>query len=166
MSTGISAVVVDDTPDIRMLLTMTLEMDGDITVVGEAGDGRAGVDLAVELQPDVVLIDLAMPVMDGLEALPLIRAACPRTRVVVLSGFEADAMAQRALDAGADGYLQKGLPVSDILDYVRLLTGLDANRHAPAEPKAHPTATIRRPEFTVPPLDAADAALVSETAGV
>jgi signal transduction histidine kinase/ActR/RegA family two-component response regulator len=165
VSTTVSAVVVDDTPDIRMLLTMSLEMDGDIKVVGEAGDGRAGVDLASQLQPDVVLIDLAMPVMDGLEALPLIRKACPRTRVVVLSGFEADAMAQRALDAGADGYLQKGLPVSDILDYVRLLTGLDANGHAPAEPR-HPTATIRRPEFTVPPLDAADAALVSETAGV
>src|SRR3954469_22720156 len=131
MSATVSAVVVDDTPDIRMLLTLTLEMDGDIKVVGEAGDGREGVDMATELQPDVVLIDLAMQVMDGLEALPLIRKACPQTRVLVLSGFEADAMAQRALDAGADGYLQKGLPVSEILDYVRRLTGLDGNGHAP-----------------------------------
>src|SRR3954451_21046943 len=131
MSATVSAVVVDDTPDIRMLLTLTLEMDGDIKVVGEAGDGREGVDMAAELQPDVVLIDLAMPVMDGLEALPLIRKACPQTRVVVLSGFEADAMAQRALDAGADGYLQKGLPVSEILDYVRRLIGLDDDGQAP-----------------------------------
>ena len=90
--------------------------------------------------------------MDGLEALPLIRKACPKTRVVVLSGFEADAMAKRALDAGADGYLQKGLPVSDILDYVRLLTGLDANGHAPAErdlsqPNSRDGRRVSRPIF-------------------
>src|SRR3954466_14423985 len=138
MSATVSAVVVDDTPDIRMLLTLTLEMDGDIKVVGEAGDGREGVAMAAGLQPDVGLIALAMPVMDGLEALPLIRKACPQTRVVVLSGFEADAMAQRALDAGAAGYLQKGLPVSEILDYVRRLTGLDGNGHAPAKLPPHP----------------------------
>src|SRR4051794_25394167 len=170
MSATVSAVVVDDTPDIRMLLTLTLEMDGDIKVVGEAGDGREGVDMAAELQPDVVLIDLAMPVMDGLEALPLIRKACPQTRVVVLSGFEADAMAQRALDAGADGYLQKGLPVSEILDYVRRLTGLDTNGHAPTTLTADPmtaSAPVRpRAGLLVPPLDAADAGLVSEVAGV
>jgi signal transduction histidine kinase len=142
--------------------------------VGEAGDGREGVDLAAELQPDVVLVDLAMPVMDGLEALPLIRKACPQTRVVVLSGFEADAMAQRALDAGADGYLQKGLPVSEILDYVRRLTGPDGNGHAPngnapteLQPRAvsAPPRTVSR-DLTVPPLDAADAALVSDAAAV
>src|SRR4051794_26921472 len=148
MSATVSAVVVDDTPDIRMLLTMTLEMDGDIKVVGEAGDGREGVDMATRLQPDVVLIDLAMPVMDGLEALPLIRSACPQTRVVVLSGFEADAMAQRALDAGADGYLQKGLPVSEILDYVRQLTGLDGNGQPPFRLAPRPTAASTAPTTT------------------
>src|SRR3954470_5392244 len=174
MSATVSAVVVDDTPDIRMLLTMTLEMDGDIKVVGEAGDGREGVDMATRLQPDVVLIDLAMPVMDGLEALPLIRRACPQTRVVVLSGFEASAMAERVLVAGADGYLQKGLPASEILDHVRRLTGLDGDGQGPVglasaptgAPAAPPAPTRARAVPAVAALDPTDAALVSETAAV
>jgi len=122
-----SAVIVDDTPDLRLLLRITLEQEGDFQVVAEAENGQQGVEQIAALKPDLVLLDLAMPVMDGLEALPRIREVCPSARVVVLSGFEADAMAHRAMSAGADGYLQKGMSPRRILHYVRrLLTGNEA----------------------------------------
>jgi signal transduction histidine kinase len=110
-----SVVVIDDTPDLRLLLRMVLELSDRYTVVGEAGDGAAGIDIVREWQPDLVLLDLAMPIMDGLEALPGIRDACPHAEVVVLSGFEADRMATQALERGAAGYLQKGTTPEDIV---------------------------------------------------
>ena len=80
--------------------------------------------------PDVILLDLAMPVMDGLEALPTLRELCPDAKIVVLSGFGAAQMTRRAMAAGADGYLQKGVPLRTILDYVRDVTTDDVP-HAP-----------------------------------
>ena len=124
----LGVVVVDDTPDLRALLRMALERRGEFQVVAEAGDGQEGVRLVQELQPDVVLLDIAMPVMDGLEALPLIRAACPRATVVMLSGFGAAEMTQRAMLAGADGYLQKGLPIRALLSQVRSIAEQTADR--------------------------------------
>lgn len=115
-------VIVDDTPDIRYLLRLALE-GGGITVVAEAGDGLAGIEATLEHQPDLVLLDLAMPVMDGLEALPRIKAAAPRARVLVLSGFTADAMADRALDAGAHGFVQKGTATGEIVRRVHEALG-------------------------------------------
>lgn len=128
----VRAVVVDDTPDLRLLLRLTLERDGDIDVVGEAANGRAGIDVVSDLQPELVMLDLAMPVMDGLEALPRIREACPDTCVIVLSGFEAGAMRARSLDAGAQAYLQKGASPSEILDLVRTVV---ARHHAHVVPE-------------------------------
>ena len=113
-----SVVIVDDTEDIRMLVRLTLEARGGFEVVGEAGNGRDGVEVVRRTQPDVVLLDLRMPVMNGLDALPRILQACPRARVIVLSGFEADVMAQHALDGGAHGYAQKGAGVADLVAYV------------------------------------------------
>ena len=81
-------LVVDDAEELCMLLRMRMEARSGLTVVGEAGDGVAAVELASELQPDLVMLDVAMPRMDGLEALPLIRAAVPGVRVVVLSGVQ------------------------------------------------------------------------------
>jgi len=75
--TSVRVVLVDDTPSLRMLTRLTLDGTG-FDVVGEAGDGQAGVELVTDLQPDLVLLDLAMPVMDGLEAMPLMRAAALR----------------------------------------------------------------------------------------
>jgi signal transduction histidine kinase len=131
-------VVVDDTPDLRLLLRLTLERDGDISVVGEASDGREGIDAVARLQPELVMLDLAMPVMDGIEALPLIKAACPATRVVVLSGFEAGAMEERSRNAGADAYLQKGAAPRQILSVVRGL--LDRHPAPVPVPAARPPA--------------------------
>src|SRR5579871_46039 len=80
-------IVVDDAQELRHLIRFFLELSEDFEVVGEAGDGAAAIDLARDVQPDVVLLDLAMPVMDGLQALPGLRDRCPNTLVVVLSGF-------------------------------------------------------------------------------
>lgn len=114
-------VIVDDAPELRDLLRLTLEGDG-FDVVAEAGDGRQGIEVSRSLVPDVILLDLAMPVMDGLEALPTLREVCPDAKIIVLSGFGSAQLTRRALTAGADGYIQKGVPLKTILDYVRDLT--------------------------------------------
>ncbi|MDO9458025.1 response regulator [Nocardioides sp.] len=111
-------VIIDDTPDLRELLRIALTRGG-FEVVGEAGDGSKGIDVVRLHRPDVVLLDLAMPVMDGIEALPSIRRLCPAAKIIVLSGFGAQQMSARAVAAGADGYVQKGAPLNTILDYVR-----------------------------------------------
>jgi DNA-binding NarL/FixJ family response regulator len=114
----VRVVIVDDTYDLRDLLRLALTRGG-MEVVGEAGDGLAGIDVVRSERPDVVLLDLSMPVMDGLEALPSIRRLVPAAKIIVLSGFGASQMSERALATGADGYLQKGMSLKRILDYVR-----------------------------------------------
>jgi PAS domain S-box-containing protein len=114
-------LVVDDAEELRMLLRARMEARSGLTVVGEAGDGVAAVELASELQPDLVMLDVAMPRMDGLEALPLIRAAVPGVRVVVLSGFNQSTLAEKAFQAGADQYVVKGGSMRELLDMVEQL---------------------------------------------
>jgi signal transduction histidine kinase len=128
-----SVVVIDDTPDLRLLLRMVLELSDRYQVVGEAGDGATGIDIVRESQPDLVLLDLAMPVMDGLEALPAIIHACPSAAVVVLSGFEAERMADQAINLGAMAYLQKGTRPDDIVDRLDTIMNRPVElRQAPA----------------------------------
>ncbi len=123
LPTGTSnrVVIIDDTEDLRDLLKLALGRGG-FDVVGEAGDGRSGIEAVREQRPDVILVDLAMPIMDGIEALPSLRRLCPTAKIVVLSGFGAQQMSARAVAAGADGYVQKGAPLNAILDYVRDIT--------------------------------------------
>ncbi|TAL22371.1 MAG: response regulator [Frankiales bacterium] len=123
---AIRVLVVDDTADLRFLLRMALGSESDIDVVGEAGDGREAVEAARRHRPDVMLLDLAMPVMDGLEALPLVRAASPGTQVVILSGFEATSMAASASAAGAAAYVQKGAAPDVIIGCVRRVARPDS----------------------------------------
>lgn len=121
-------VVIDDTADLRQLMRIALTRGG-MEVVGEAGNGVDGIETVRSAQPDVVLLDLSMPVMDGLEALPQIRKLAPDATIIVLSGFGASQMAKRALASGADGYIQKGMSLAAILEYVRDLA-LDGSRPA------------------------------------
>lgn len=104
----LGVLVVDDVADIRLLLRLALEGDGRFEIVGEAGDGSEAIDAAGRLRPDVVLLDLAMPVMDGLEALPGIRAQSPESKIVILSGFNARELSAEALSLGASSYMEKG----------------------------------------------------------
>jgi DNA-binding NarL/FixJ family response regulator len=113
----VRVVIVDDTFDLRELLRLALTRGG-MEVVGDAGDGLEGIEAVRSERPDVVLLDLSMPVMDGLEALPSIRRLVPAAKIIVLSGFGATQMSERALATGADGYLQKGMSLKQILDYV------------------------------------------------
>ena len=110
-------VVIDDSIDLRGLLCLALSRAG-MDVVGEAGDGSAGIEVVREERPDLVLLDLSMPVMDGVQALPLIRELVPDAQIIVFSGFEA-ALTQQMLDSGADGHVIKGMPLKDIVAYVQ-----------------------------------------------
>ncbi|MEA2931716.1 MAG: hypothetical protein QOI56_501 [Actinomycetota bacterium] len=116
-------VLADDTPEIRSLLRRSFELDPSVRVVGEAGDGAEAVEVVCRTDADVILLDLAMPVMDGLQAIPEIRRRSPGTRIVVLSGFDASKMEQRALDLGATAYLSKGAGPDRILAVVRQAGG-------------------------------------------
>jgi len=135
-----TVVIIDDTDDVRLLVRLALEGGGGFQVVGEADNGLSGIEEVERAQPDLVMLDLRMPVMSGLEALPRIKRACPSARVVVLSGFEADVMAEHALRAGADGYAQKGMSTGDLAEYV---SGVLDRSGAP-EPPGLPTSIPRQ----------------------
>ena len=107
-------VLADDTAAYRVMLRVILELDGRFEVVGEAANGKEAVELTGKLTPDAIVLDLAMPVMDGLQALPAIRAASPATTIVVLSGFARGQVDRVALDRGADAYLEKGEALSTV----------------------------------------------------
>jgi signal transduction histidine kinase len=119
----LSVVIADDTADIRRLLRELLTLEEDLTVVGEAADGLEAIEVARTNRPDAVLLDLAMPRMDGLEALPKILAASPGSKVVVLSGFEVAAMAGKAMARGAHAYLPKGTSGAAIAEKIRQVCG-------------------------------------------
>ena len=112
-------VICDDQPGFRQIVSVVLGLDPELEVVGEAADGRDAIRVVGELQPDVLLLDIAMPVMDGLEALPHIRASAPETRIVMLSGVAADSVRQRALDGGASSFIEKGTDVDAIVDQIK-----------------------------------------------
>jgi DNA-binding NarL/FixJ family response regulator len=116
---SIRVLVCDDVAAFRALMRYTLPEDPAIEVVGEAGDGVAAIESAAELQPDVVLLDLTMPRLDGIDAIPAVLERAPNTRVVALSGWGADRMADEALARGAVAYLEKSDDVQAIRDAVR-----------------------------------------------
>ena len=111
--------LVDDVPELRELIRFGIEVDPEFEVVGEAGDGRGALDGIAETHPAAVLLDLSMPDMDGFEAIPEIRSREPDAAIVVLSGFSADRMAERATERGADGYVEKGTPATELREITR-----------------------------------------------
>ena len=119
----IEVVVCDDVAELRGLFRDELEQDGDIRVVGEAEDGRAALEMVAELPPDVLLLDLSMPDMDGLEVLVRLKRLGTRVRVVVCSGYTFDVMGERALASGADRYVEKGVSGESLREVVRAAAG-------------------------------------------
>lgn len=99
-------VIADDVAEFRELLRMCLPPD--FCVVGEASDGQEAADLALREQPDAMILDLSMPVKDGIEAIPEIKQNSPHTRILVLSGFTEASVSRKVLDLGADAYIEKG----------------------------------------------------------
>ena len=120
----VRVVLADDASEIRLLVRLGLQLDGRFEVVAEAGDGDEAVKACTSHQPDIAVLDLAMPVMDGLQALPLIRESSPGTRVVVLSAFSSHQMAAEARTAGADAYLEKGAATDQLVSVLAGLAGL------------------------------------------
>jgi DNA-binding NarL/FixJ family response regulator len=112
-------IVCDDTRQVRTLIKAELSLEPDILVVGEAANGAEAIDLARSEQPDVVVLDLGMPVMGGLEALPKIKQAAPTARIIVVSSFDVAEMADKAVAAGASRYIEKGAPAQQIVAAVR-----------------------------------------------
>lgn len=119
MTAPCRVVVCDDFEMLRELMRYELEEEDDVRVVGEAGDGLESVRLVRELRPDVVVLDLAMPELDGLEAIPLMLAVEPPPKIVVHSGFDADLMGPRVLAAGATRYVEKGGELTAVRTAVR-----------------------------------------------
>lgn len=114
-------LIADDVPDIRLFLQTMLTMDGDFEVVDEASNGAEALQKCREARPDVVLLDMNMPVRSGLDVLPDIRAELPRAIIAVFSGFEEHALGQRTLRLGADLYLEKGMPAFDVVEALKAL---------------------------------------------
>ncbi len=149
----ISVLVVDDDPLVRSALGLMLGGQPDVQVVGEAADGRAGITAAAELHPDVVLMDIRMPVLDGLAATIELRERPDPPHVIVLTTFDADDYVLRALAAGADGFLLKDTPPPEILDAIR--------RVADGDPMLSPSVTRRLIKQVAPP-DRSRTALAQE----
>jgi DNA-binding NarL/FixJ family response regulator len=115
----IRLLIVDDDPLVRSALTFMLGGQPDLEVVGEAGDGQAGLDAAADLGPDVVLTDIRMPRMSGLDATRRLLAGDDPPRVIVLTTFDADEYVAEALAAGADGFLLKDTAPPQVVDAIR-----------------------------------------------
>lgn len=115
----IRIVVADDHPIVRDGLVAVLGTQPDFAVVGQAGDGAEAVRLALELRPDILLLDLAMPVLDGVGVLQQLAAAASVTRAIVFTAYDTDERIVRAVQAGAQGYLLKGAPREDLFRAVR-----------------------------------------------
>ena len=115
----ITLLIADDHALFREGLRMLLAQEQDIRVVGEATDGLQALTLVEALQPDILLLDVKMPHVDGLKALPKIRAKSPRTKVLILSGFTDDEFITEGLQHGAKGYLLKTLTHADLVKAIR-----------------------------------------------
>jgi PAS domain S-box-containing protein len=131
-----TVVVVDDAAEVRDLVKIQLSLSGAFVVVGEGSDGLEAIELASRHQPEIVLLDVSMPRMDGLEALPRIRAAAPRSRVVLYTGFDPGGLSAKARQLGAAALIEKSLP----LDQLAARLASIRSEPMPHVPEATPTA--------------------------
>ncbi|MEV6995529.1 response regulator transcription factor [Streptomyces sp. NPDC093228] len=119
-------LLVDDQPMIRTGFRLILEAEPDLTVVGESGDGLAAIEDARSLQPDVVLMDIRMPRLDGVEATRRILETQPAARVIILTTFDLDEHVLDALRAGASGFLVKDGPADSLVEAIRTIASGEA----------------------------------------
>jgi DNA-binding NarL/FixJ family response regulator len=121
-------LICDDVPELRELVRFALEERLDQVVVGEAVDGQSAVERVRDLRPDVVVLDISMPDMDGLEAISQMHEVAPRTGIVVFTGFGGPTIRDRALSLGADAYVEKGADLDElrsaVADVARRKVGL------------------------------------------
>ena len=117
----IRVLTVDDHPMLREGIAAVLDGQPDMALVGEAANGREATERYRELRPDVTLMDVQMPVMNGIEAIRAIRQEFPQARIVVLTTYDGDAQAVRALEAGASGYLLKSALRKELLETIRIV---------------------------------------------
>lgn len=127
----IRVMTVDDHPMLRIGITAVISAEPDMVLVGEAADGRRGVELFLQLKPDVTLMDLQMPLLNGVDAIVEIRAEFPTARIIALTTYKGDIQAQRALRAGAAGYLLKSSLGDHLVNTIRSVNA--GRRHVPAE---------------------------------
>lgn len=115
----IQVVIADDHPIVRDGLNAVINDQPDMAVVAEASNGKEAIELARQHRPDVMLIDLRMPQMNGLEAITTIRAEWSQARIIILTTYDGDEDIYRGLQAGAQAYLLKGMPRAELLDTIR-----------------------------------------------
>ncbi len=145
-SLSIRVVIVDDHPVVRNGVRFSLCTHVDIEVVGEAGSGEKVIELCSHLRPDVVLMDMVMPGINGVEATLALRAAYPQTQVLAFTSFQEGNLVQDALRAGAIGYLLKDMPIDELAEAIRLAArGLPTL--APAAGKALVQTTVQAPKL-------------------
>src|SRR5687768_13254590 len=138
--TGVpTIVVVDDAVEVRTLVRTRLHLSGQLDVVGEGASGRDAVELAARLRPDLMLLDVSMPDLDGLEALPEVLGASPDTRVVMYSGFAEEGLWDRCRALGAAAFLEKSTSLETLS--ADLLDVLGAEAPAVVAPEASPAPT-------------------------
>lgn len=116
----IRIVVADDVPVFREMVVDAIELEDDLEVVGQASNGEDAVDWCCREQPDIVILDVEMPRMDGVAATRQIVARCPQTRVVILTAFEDDGLILQLIQAGATGYLLKESKIEEVIRAIRV----------------------------------------------
>ena len=119
----IRVLVVDDHPAVRMALVAYIEASAGLEVVGEAANGQEAIELAAELRPEVVVMDVRMPVLDGIEATRRMKALDPPPNVILISAYEQDELEAAGLSAGAAAFLMKGISGARLAEHVRLVAG-------------------------------------------
>lgn len=140
-----SVLIVDDTASMRLIARLMLETEPGWVIVGEVNDGQEAVDLVRQTQPDVIVLDYQMPVLDGLQALPLLRAQCPAARIVLWSSESSIAAA--AMEAGADAFVPKTASMDELVDALtpavpRLAEQRRVNRAVPVRKPEHLVLTL------------------------
>jgi two-component system NarL family response regulator len=115
----IKVLIVDDHPVVRQGIRRILEMEKDMEVVGEAANGSQALAGAADLRPDVILLDISMPGLDGIEVARRLRQACPQIKVIILTVHEQEQFLFQAVQAGVDGYILKDLPEAELAAAIR-----------------------------------------------